>query len=97
MPRPASGCATGKRRYRDRLGALMTLADIEASGNAERAEKRIYHCRICHGWHLTSKPYLPPRIRSWRPAPGQPQSGADGADGDGAAAAQRGDVGQHRR
>lgn len=42
-----------KRRYRDRIGALLALADTQRKG---RDEIRVYHCRDCKGWHLTSKP-----------------------------------------
>lgn len=42
-------CPT-KRRYRDRLDALIALARIRRDG-----ERRIYRCPLCRGWHLTSQ------------------------------------------
>lgn len=44
-----------KRRCRDRLGALMALANTQRSRSSRREECRAYHCPDCHGWHLTSK------------------------------------------
>lgn len=47
-----------KRRYRDRVGALMALANIQGDrhGRPERRyrEARAYECPSCKGWHLTS-------------------------------------------
>lgn len=53
-------CITGKQRFRDELGANITMSRI-----VERAEKnrknrhkevpiRSYKCGRCGGWHLTS-------------------------------------------
>jgi hypothetical protein len=48
--------ATGKRRYQDRLDAMIALASAQASKHsARRDEKRIYHCPHCGGWHLTAQ------------------------------------------
>lgn len=46
-----------KRRYRDRVAAQLTLAQIAAAGAASRpkTEARAYRCPTCKGWHLTSK------------------------------------------
>ncbi|WP_309049048.1 hypothetical protein [Streptomyces sp.] len=49
-------CPTGKRRYRDRIGAKYALAVLKESASWRRQETRAYHCRACNGWHLTSKP-----------------------------------------
>ncbi|MFE9736167.1 hypothetical protein ACFYO9_37575 [Streptomyces sp. NPDC005863] len=49
-------CLTGKRRYRDRIGAQLALAVIRRRGGQQRRETRAYHCHGCDGWHLTSKP-----------------------------------------
>lgn len=48
---------TGKRRYRDRLTALMKLATAQRADGSGRTgmEKRAYRCPDCHGWHLTSR------------------------------------------
>lgn len=49
------GCR--KRRYRDRVGALVALASCLRSDGSRRSklEKRVYHCPRCRGWHLTSE------------------------------------------
>lgn len=49
-------CLTGKRRYRDRIGAQLALAVIKKRTSWKGRETRAYHCPTCHGWHLTSKP-----------------------------------------
>lgn len=53
---PVPSCR--KRRYRDRIAALLALA---ATGRRKHArnpkqETRIYRCPACKGWHLTSQP-----------------------------------------
>lgn len=48
-------CLSGKRRYRDRIGAQLALAVIRHRGNNKRRETRAYRCPTCRGWHLTSK------------------------------------------
>lgn len=48
-------CPTGKRKYYDRLGALLALAESSASASAQRNEVRAYRCPRCNCWHLTSK------------------------------------------
>lgn len=47
-------CLTGKRRYRDRVGAKFALAVIKRRGGKRRRETRAYRCPTCNGWHLTS-------------------------------------------
>ncbi|MFF2383686.1 hypothetical protein [Streptomyces sp. NPDC058108] len=49
-------CPTGKRRYRDRIGAQFALAEAVNRDTERRREKRAYRCPACRGWHLTSKP-----------------------------------------
>ncbi|MFJ6566562.1 hypothetical protein ACIQNU_04030 [Streptomyces sp. NPDC091292] len=49
-------CTTGKRRYRDRIGAQLALAVIRRRSNQRRRETRAYRCGACNGWHLASKP-----------------------------------------
>lgn len=45
-----------KRRYRDRLTALIALADIQAKDRPGAQEQRAYRCPHCRGgWHLTSQ------------------------------------------
>lgn len=48
-------CPSGKRRYRDRIGAQLALAIIRHRRNSRRRETRAYPCPTCSGWHLTSK------------------------------------------
>lgn len=45
-----------KRRYRDRIGAMLALASCLRTDGPRRhkLEKRIYLCPRCSGWHLTS-------------------------------------------
>lgn len=49
-------CWSGKRRYRDRIGAQLALAVINHRGGGRRNETRAYRCGACRGWHLTSQP-----------------------------------------
>lgn len=51
----------GKRRYRDRIAALLALASTTTNNKTRSAkdEKRVYHCHLCKGWHLTSQPQRP--------------------------------------
>lgn len=46
-----------KRRYRDRIAALMALASIRRKDGSRRrkTEQRAYRCLNCNGWHLTSR------------------------------------------
>lgn len=48
-----AACATGKRRYRNRLDAKIALTDTR---RRDRRETRAYRCNTCRGWHLTSQP-----------------------------------------
>jgi hypothetical protein len=50
-------CPSGKIRYRDRLGAMIALSQIDyRSQKAKgRKERRPYRCPQCAGWHLTSQ------------------------------------------
>lgn len=50
-------CPTGKIRYRDRVGALIALAQTDFRGlkSSKREERRPYLCPRCAGWHLTSQ------------------------------------------
>jgi hypothetical protein len=47
-----------KRRYRDRIAALLALASVQRKDGSRRpkTEQRAYRCPDCHGWHLTSRP-----------------------------------------
>ncbi|MFD6699405.1 MULTISPECIES: hypothetical protein [unclassified Microbacterium] len=48
-----------KTRYRDRIAALLVLAQIKNHDKASRPkqEARAYYCDECHAWHLTSRRY----------------------------------------
>lgn len=47
----------GKRKYRDRIAALLALAATTQNHKARgKDETRAYHCHLCKGWHLTSQP-----------------------------------------
>ena len=54
-----ASCATGKVRYRDRLGAEIALALLVRE---DHGEARVYRCPRCFGWHLTSKPSRKKRV-----------------------------------
>ena len=47
-----------KRRYRDRVAALLALATTAKRKHARnpKQEARAYRCPHCKGWHLTSQP-----------------------------------------
>lgn len=67
--RRAVSCASGKRRYTDRIAAMLVLAQTQRFGSASRAERRVYQCPDCRGWHLTSRAdYSAPRLGEVRPA-----------------------------
>lgn len=46
----------GKVRYPTRQDAQLALACCKGSPGEQRAECRAYPCRLCRGWHLTSRP-----------------------------------------
>jgi hypothetical protein len=52
-----SWCPTGKRRYRDKVAALLAMAEAQRKDGARRAkmERRAYRCPKCRGWHLTAR------------------------------------------
>ena len=50
-----SACKTGKVRYRDELGAKIALSNTQRKTAGRRAERRVYKCPYCAGWHLTSR------------------------------------------
>lgn len=52
-------CQSGKQRYATEAYARAQLvgAIMAANrGSKTRREIRVYHCPLCKGWHLTSKP-----------------------------------------
>jgi len=49
-------CKTGKIRYRDKLAAKIALSKMMSHRN-DRAERRVYWCSFCRGWHTTSQKY----------------------------------------
>lgn len=52
-------CATGKRGFDSLTDALSALAEaqVEKVRRSHRAEKRVYQCRVCGNYHLTSKKF----------------------------------------
>lgn len=56
--RPAGFCPSRKLRYQTDIEAKVALASAQVNRErkaAEKVERRIYECPLCHGWHLTSK------------------------------------------
>jgi hypothetical protein len=52
-------CATGKQRYLSEAAAYLALLaaqNLRAGQDAEKVEQRVYLCKLCNGWHMTSKP-----------------------------------------
>lgn len=65
---PSMSCRSGKRRYGDRIAALLALANTTRSDSQRRNEVRAYRCPECQGWHLSSKAaYERPRLARWEP------------------------------
>jgi hypothetical protein len=50
-----------KKRFKEKAEAqgALTAARKNSMENEERKENRIYYCRQCHAFHLTSKDRLP--------------------------------------
>lgn len=49
-------CPSGKKGYRDKIGAMLALAETaRASRGANREESRYYKCPDCSWWHLSSR------------------------------------------
>ncbi|WP_157008802.1 hypothetical protein [Agromyces laixinhei] len=44
-----------KTRYRDRIAAMLVLAQIHDKASRPKQEARVYFCDDCRGWHLTSR------------------------------------------
>lgn len=45
-----------KERFTTEQNAELALGRIQnANGNCSRVPNRVYACRRCHGWHLTSQ------------------------------------------
>ena len=55
MSRPRCYCKK-KRRFRDKREAVRTLHYIQNADERETTPVRVYQCRVCQGWFLTSKP-----------------------------------------
>lgn len=57
-----------KIRYEDEISAKLALAQLrfKDSPGRPRTESRVYRCRACKGYHLTSKPLRKPL----KPLPG---------------------------
>lgn len=45
---------TGKIQYKDRIAAMLALAEIQRQDRPGRHEKDVYKCRFCKKYHLTS-------------------------------------------
>lgn len=54
----ARKCPTGKRRYKDRIAALLAVesANRRKHERREKNEQRAYACPFCHWYHVTSQP-----------------------------------------
>jgi hypothetical protein len=50
-------CFTGKRAFYDERAALGALREVQRvrEQHGEESERRVYRCRWCRQWHLTSK------------------------------------------
>lgn len=51
-------CAS-KKRYPDKIVAEIMRAKYMSRNlhrKRDKHESRSYHCRVCDGWHLTSRP-----------------------------------------
>jgi hypothetical protein len=49
-------CPSGKKGYRDKIGAMLALAETQsASRGSDREESRYYRCPKCKHWHLSSR------------------------------------------
>ena len=55
MPRKRKRRTCFKRKLRSRMAALKALNTFMESDDEKRHEQRIYFCRECRAWHLTSK------------------------------------------
>lgn len=44
-----------KRKFRDRIAALVALAEVRRHGSDRHTERSAYRCPKCNAWHLTSK------------------------------------------
>lgn len=56
-------CECGKVCYPKKIDAQFALYECEAAGRLkndhDRHEQRVYFCKLCNCFHLTSKPKLP--------------------------------------
>ena len=51
-------CSCGKTRFRRDIDALFALVRIQREGPREpegQIPRRVYPCRVCGGYHLTSQ------------------------------------------
>jgi len=54
--RNSSECpATGKRRWSTRPKAVTELRLIQGRSRKSNVPIRVYFCKLCNGWHLTSE------------------------------------------
>lgn len=54
IARTKGSCLCGKNRYQTENEAQLALATCRGSASSRRRELRIYWCRLCFGYHLTS-------------------------------------------
>lgn len=43
-----------KRKFKDKISAMLALAQCKNAKSGRRQETRFYYCKECHAWHLTS-------------------------------------------
>jgi hypothetical protein len=46
---------TGKAKYSTKAAADKTIRRLKEKSRRQIIPKRVYHCRDCGGWHLTSQ------------------------------------------
>lgn len=44
-----------KKKYKDKLSAMIALASCNSKHNKHRMETRYYWCNICKAYHLTKQ------------------------------------------
>lgn len=52
-----TGTVCRKRRFTTFTSAIEGLVEALNSPNPHRRERRVYHCKRCSSWHITSKPF----------------------------------------
>ena len=57
MKLDAKTCRSGKRRFSKHGDAVRCMRLMKRCKQLNRSPKRIYHCPLCDGWHVTSQDY----------------------------------------